>query len=411
MPPRREGRRAGQAGDARSDDGDLLGAVRRGQVEGRVRFVARARVHQARHRQELEGVVQARLVAGDAGIRRLLLADPGLRHEVGVREEGPGHRHEIRLPALHEGVSRRNVVHPVRRAQSDDGPFFFVVVRRPPPQGGGGKPMLELGSCKDEGSPGNAGGDRRHAGLVPADSRINHVDVQGFGELHRFFKGKPVLDELQQRQSEDEREGVLVLLLATSSSPDGSSRAFYDFQGEPRPIPSAPLVGAVVRLRRQELVDEVALGAHDFHAVVASLLGEEGGAREVVDRPVHVPRGHLLRREDIDRRLLRRRTHRQRVVRVPPGVEDLHGDLPASLVHRAGHRAVLRRFFRRRHLSGKRQHPALTVRRHAPRHDQTRTGRPLRVELRHRRHPIPLLLETRMHRPHHHAIPQLEATP
>ena len=46
---------------------------------------------------------------------------------------------------------------------------------------------------------------------------------------------------------------------------------------------AAPLVGALVGARREELVDEVALGAHDLDAVVAGLAGERGRRGEVVD--------------------------------------------------------------------------------------------------------------------------------
>ena len=56
--------------------------------------------------------------------------------------------------------------------------------------------------------------------------------------------------------------------------------------GEPLPVfdAAAPAVGAVVGARDRELVQQVALGAHDLDAVEAGLGGEFGAAHEVVDR-------------------------------------------------------------------------------------------------------------------------------
>ena len=65
---------------------------------------------------------------------------------------------------------------------------------------------------------------------------------------------------------------------------------------------AAPLVGALVGLRRDELVDQVALGAHDLDAVVAGLLRQPRAARVVADRLCGCPSWTArARREAVDR--------------------------------------------------------------------------------------------------------------
>ncbi len=54
-----------------------------------------------------------------------------------------------------------------------------------------------------------------------------------------------------------------------------------------------PHVGALVGALAQELVDEVALTAHDLDAVVVRLLREPGAADEVADLPAHAAAGEF----------------------------------------------------------------------------------------------------------------------
>ena len=48
---------------------------------------------------------------------------------------------------------------------------------------------------------------------------------------------------------------------------------------------AAPGIGARVRARGDELVDQIALAAHDLDAVVAGVLRELRAADEIADRP------------------------------------------------------------------------------------------------------------------------------
>ncbi|BFO17523.1 hypothetical protein SHKM778_39110 [Streptomyces sp. KM77-8] len=104
---------AGEAGRARADDGHALAAAGRG--EDQLGLVAGARVDQAGGDLPAEGVVEAGLVAADAGVDRLGPAVGGLGDEVGVGEHGAGHRHHVRRavgeqPLGEVGVLMRFVV-------------------------------------------------------------------------------------------------------------------------------------------------------------------------------------------------------------------------------------------------------------------------------------------------------------
>src|SRR5690606_27481899 len=100
----------------------------------------------------------------------------------------------------------------------------------------------------------------------------------------------------------------------------------------------------------QELVDEVALGAHDLHAVITGLPGQRRAVGEVADLLLDTRLVQLLRRERVDRRLHRAGRDLRRVERIPPRMEDLQADLAAGLVHRLGDYLVLLGFLRRAEL-------------------------------------------------------------
>ena len=101
-------------------------------------------------------------------------------------------------------------------------------------------------------------------------------------------------------------------------------------------VGAAPLVVAMVRARRDELVDEIAFGSHDLDAVVAGALREARAARVGGDRSAHAPARQRARLERRDRRAHRGRRHRQRVIGIAPGVQDLQRDLASRGVHGVG---------------------------------------------------------------------------
>ena len=74
------------------------------------------------------------------------------------------------------------------------------------------------------------------------------------------------------------------------SRPDGLAGATHDLDRHPAALlgGAAPRVGALVGARRQELVEQIALAAHDLDAVVAGLAGQQRAAHEVVDGALDV---------------------------------------------------------------------------------------------------------------------------
>ena len=120
------------------------------------------------------------------------------------------------------------------------------------------------------------------------------------------------------------------------SRPTASRVLAHDLDREADPVRegAAPLVVAVVGARRDELVDQVALRAHDLDAVVAGALREARAADVVGDGLPHAPARQRARPEGRDRRAHRRRRDGQRVVGVAARVQDLQRDLAAGRVDR-----------------------------------------------------------------------------
>ncbi len=157
-------------------------------------------------------------------------------------------------------------------------------------------------------------------------------------------------------------------------------------------------------MAHEELIKEIALRPHHLDAVSPGL-ARPGGRRVHVGDLLFDPglvqfAGHERR----DRRLHRTGRNTVPAIAVAPGVQDLHGDPPAFVVHRFGDDAVVGDIGAGKQPRRPRKHPALAVRRHAPRHHQPDTpARPRRIE---RRHPVPVagFLQPGVHRPHQHAV-------
>ena len=140
---------------------------------------------------------------------------------------------------------------------------------------------LELGGDPGEGSTRHRGGDGRNARFVPADAGIDDRcagRLDGLRLLHDFFPAAAVVDQIHQRQAIDDDEVRAA----------GLADAAYDLDREAHALArvAAPGIGALVGARGDEFVDEVALRAHHFHAVVAGLAGQLGTACVIGDMPV-----------------------------------------------------------------------------------------------------------------------------
>ncbi len=123
-------------------------------------------------------------------------------------------------------------------------------------------------------------------------------------------------------------------------------------------------------MRGEELVNEVAFGAHDLDAVVLGLLRQGRASDKVANLLLDALFVQLLGLERVDRRLDRARRHLFRAVGITPGMEDLHADLAARLVDRAGDDTVLERLFFGGQLGRAGVHAAFVVRADAAGHHQ-----------------------------------------
>ncbi len=103
------------------------------------------------------------------------------------------------------------------------------------------------------------------------------------------------------------------------------------------------MVGPVVGAPHQELVDEVAFGAHDLRRHRSRLHGPARRSARRPDGPLHAPSTERPRAELADGRLALGGRDAERMVAVAPAVQDLQGDAAVGSVHRIGHLAVLGR--------------------------------------------------------------------
>ncbi len=237
---------------------------------------------------------------------------------------------------------------------------------------------------------------------MPADAGVDDRRpgrLDGLGEGDDLRQGGAARDQVQHGEAVDDDE---VLADGLAHAPDDLHR-----EAHPVLVRAAPAVLTVVGLRRDELVDEVALGAHDLHPVVAGLPGEAGGAGVVVDGPLDVGVGEFAGHEGADRGLQGARGDEVPVVGVPAEVQDLHRDPAALAVHGFGDDPVLLGLRLGGELGAALVRPARVVGRDAAGDDETHSpARPGRVERRHALEPALGLLQTDVHGAHEDAVGQ-----
>jgi len=160
-------------------------------------------------------------------------------------------------------------------------------------------------------------------------------------------------------------------------------------------------------VRGDEFVDEVALGTHDLHAVVTSVLGQGGTAREVVDGLIDFLGAQRVGHEGVDGRLQRAGSHLLLVIGVAAKVQDLHGDLAAFGMHGLCHDAVVFCFVLG-HQHGTALHgPGALVGGDAAGHDQAHFATcAFGVEGGHALKAVGHFFEAHVHGTHEHAVAQ-----
>ncbi|KOS76514.1 hypothetical protein DM46_2853 [Burkholderia mallei] len=378
----REHRRAREAGRPRADHRDALRACRARVVQ--LRFVACARIQQARRDLILERMIEACLIAADARVDLVDAAFSRLLHEFRIGEKRPRHRHHVRAAVRENLLGDFRPVDPVRRHERN-ADLALHLLRHPRKRAAR-----------------HRGRDRRHARLVPADAGVDDRRARALDRLreqHDFVPVAAVGNQIEHRQPVDDDEIAAHRL----------ARTLDDLDRQPHPVRvrAAPFVGALVRMQRDELVDQVAFGTHDLDAVVACLARELRAAHERANLPLDAARAQLMRRERRDRRFEPRRRDRERMIAVAAGMQDLQRDLAAVRVHRVRNHAMPARGGPRRQRAAERLRPAGDVRREAARDDQAdAAARALGEIVGEARQRLAAVLETRVHRAHQHAVAQ-----
>ncbi|MNV35356.1 hypothetical protein D3C71_1268020 [compost metagenome] len=158
---------------------------------------------------------------------------------------------------------------------------------------------------------------------------------------------------------------------------------------------------------REELVNEITFGTHDFDAVVLGLLCQGRAGDEIANLFLDTFLVQLFRLERVDRRLDGAWRNLLRAVGITTGVEDLHADLAARLVHRAGHDLVLERFFLGSQLGCAGVNATLVVRADTASDHQAHTTTGTLGEVRrHALEATRLFFQTGVHRAHQGAVAQ-----
>ena len=287
-------------------------------------FAAGARIDHASRDLALERAVQARLVARDAGVDLGLAALDRLGDDVAVGEPGARHRNKVRA-----AVGQHLLGH-LRHVDAVGGHQRHAHLAH------------ELLGHPGESRARHHGGDRGDAGLVPTDARVDDVGAGGLDDLrllHHLAPAVALLHEVEHAQAvHDGKVGAA-----------GLADAGNDLLWKAHPVGevAAPSVGPVVGSAHQELVDEVAFGAHDLHAIVASFAGQHRAAHVGADGPLHAPSTERPRAELADGRLALGGCDAERMVAVSAAVQNLQGNAAIGCVHGIGHLPVLARLAER----------------------------------------------------------------
>ena len=264
-------RRGAEAGRAGADDRDRRRGLRRRRASGSGSSTSSVS-RQARGLTRQLARLLAKAWSRQAWLQAMQVlissARPAaaLLHEVGSASSGRASETRSAVPSATSSLGELGGVDPVGGADRD-GDLLAQPPRRPGP-----------GAARD------LGDDRRDARLVPADAGVDHrgaglLDEQG--QLDDLVPGLAALDEVEQRHPVDDREAVADRLAGTADD--------LDREAHPAGRRTSPLVVAVVGARGEELVDQVALGAHDLDRVVPRPLREPRAVRRRPSRSGRPP--------------------------------------------------------------------------------------------------------------------------
>ena len=111
--------------------------------------------------------------------------------------------------------------------------------------------------------------------------------------MHHFLPSAAVIDQIQHRQTENDDE----------VGTDAGTHRTNDFQAEADAVfkHATPLIVAMVGVRRDELVDQIAFRTHDFDAVVMGVLHHRCALGKVGNGLLNIGFGQFARRGWVDR--------------------------------------------------------------------------------------------------------------
>ena len=301
------------------------------------RLVAGARIDQAGGELAAKGVVQASLVAGDAGVDFVRFAKSRFVDKFGIGQERAGHGDHVSHAVGQNLFSNFGGIDAVG-GDHRNADLALEFLCHP---------------CKS--SSGHFGGNGRDAGFMPANAGVQNAHAssfQGLGQLQHFFMGRAAFNQVEHGETKNDDE--IRTHFGTGAAYD------FDWKCDTVFIVATPCVFALVGLCGNELVDQVAFRAHDFYAVVAGALCQIGGIHIVFNRLLDLFAGQRMRAKHIDRGLQGTGCHQIRVVGIASEMQDLHGDLAAGVMHCLGHHFVFISFCLGRH-AGTTGHGAGTV--------------------------------------------------
>ena len=358
-------------------------ARRGGRHHRHQRFIASARIDQARGELARERVIKAGLVAGDAGVDLVLAAFERLVDQIGIGQHRPRHRNEIGMAGGQHLFRYIRHVDAVRRDHRNahmlpDAPRHF-----------------------GKGGARHHGGDGRHLGLMPSEVRADDGgagSLHGLRQLDHLLARHAAFQHVHGRDAEDQDEIIAHSFAGAADHFDREAHAVFET--------AAPFISAGVGLFDQKGGEEIASRADDLDAIIARRLRLRGAIGEIIELLLDPVRIQFIGHETADAGSDGRWRHARRCAGERPGMEDLHHDfhIRRSGVNGFGDDAVLRRFLWRRKLAAT---AGFMVGRDAAGDDHPHAAaRPFREEGGHALKPAFNILEAGVHRSHQNAVLQ-----
>ncbi len=370
----------GQTGGSGAHHGNPL-PVRRGRgIE--LDLAAGPGIDQARRDPVGENVVETGLIAGNTGVDLIRASPGGLIDELGVGQHRTRHGNHIGAAFGQDLLRQFRSVDPVG---GDDRDFHH---------------FLEAPCTKHPGAARHVIRDRRNRCFVPAVACVEDICAGCFHlacQIVRLRGPQTPCNEI------DGRDAVHHDLIRTQREPHPAR----DLHWKAATVlqHTAPLVSALVRTGRGELIQQVALGAHQLNAIETRLARQQGALDEVIQRGLNVGVREHPRNSGIDRRANCRHADNVVVFCIASGMQYLQQDLGAMTMYFVGNRAQVAGLLAcAQHRRARLEHPR-DIGRKPARDDQCNAaGGPGTVKGGLPPYRVVHVLEAGVHGAHHHAV-------